>query len=332
MVQWYEGVSERLGQEARAEEQRNASTRAHVEADEPRTSSETSGDSSVDDHNEVDERNGAAEYFRNPMYRNREGRPAIVRRFSKNPSRSPLQYVENRGRVVANSVRHFWNPWSRRRSFPDRCADEDGEFEDNPTPTDPQSRYIHKRPHPRREDSLSSTDSKSDVPRHHPSPVLRHRRSHEPPSSPREYFPPYYEERRYSQDNRMSEPPAYGPTKSPLFATHIAQMQANNRYDRPDRRPAMPPRPTHYPRQNVRYAVKQTGPRDSEPPVTREPYEYTNHSSRQRSREHDRDWDRERDRDREHDRDRDRQRVHRYVAPVDGGVGGRRYPVDAPWR
>ncbi|OCK83372.1 hypothetical protein K432DRAFT_423398 [Lepidopterella palustris CBS 459.81] len=345
MVQWYEEVSERLRREAEAEEEREREkerlkhniTKVHVEVDDPAVSSEASADGSMD------ERNGAAAYFKDPLYRNR--RPNIVRRFSRNPGRADRQFVEDRSRDVANSVRHFWNPMNRRRSLPDRHAEDGGQKEDDLTPTTTEPRYPpHKRPHPRREDSFSSTDSDSDVPNHHHNgPTLRHRRSHEPPPSPREYFPPHLNQpRRYSTDNRKSEAPTYGPTKAPLFATHVAQIQANNYYDR---RPTMPPRAS-YPRRDVRYTIKEASPRESEPPHiresresprVREPYEYPGRSSRrhsgerERTRDRDRDSrDRDQDRSRDRDRDRDRQRVHRYVTPVDG-VGGRRYPVEAPW-
>jgi hypothetical protein len=323
MVQWYEGVADRLRREAEVEELKGDTAKVDVDIDEPRAPSDSSSD------NSADERHGAEAYFRDPLYRNRRTRPTIIRTYSRQPPRAPRQFVEDRGRRVANSVRHFWNPFDRRRSLPDR--DHDGEvpavLDDDVTPTasgaQSQPRYAPKRPQvQRRESSLSSTDSESDVANrsgHPESPVLRHRRSHEPPSSPREYFPLYVEQpRRYSHDARHTESPGYGPTKTPIFATHVANLQAHKYYDR---RTAAPARPS-YPRHNVRYSHNEASPIKEDPPIIREPYEYSSRGSRRQSRE--------RDRDRERDRERDR-RMHRYVTPVDG-VGGRRYPVEAPWR
>jgi hypothetical protein len=238
------------------------------------------------------------------------------------------------------------------------------------------SQGSHKRPHPpRRESTLSSTDSDSDSdgPSRRRSPVLRQRRSHEPATSPREYFPAPYEDRRYPhaeapvpppQRKEDGPPPLYGPTKSPLFATHVAQMQAHTYYDR---RPAMPPRTSYRPH-NVRYAsVPPSPPEVVEPPYT---HEREAHHSRDRDRERERDgYERyrrrsedvprereqvrdklsDRDRTRSHDRvkdewddreersrERDRNfrggRGHRYVSGMQDGVSGRRYPVEQPWR
>ncbi|KAF2186387.1 hypothetical protein K469DRAFT_631253 [Zopfia rhizophila CBS 207.26] len=357
MEAWYEGVAERLRREAE-EDTKDEGVRVRVDTDdrEPKAGSETSGDGSAD------ERHGAAQYFEDPLYRKARSRPTFIRRFSKpgSPRRSPRQIVEERGRLVANSVRHMWNPFKeRRRSMPGRY-DDDSYSDNDATPTAvgpvPAPRYSHKRPHPpRREDSLSSTDSESDSdgpPSRRRSPVLRHRRSHEPPSSPREYFPPYNEPRRYSAqgpENRREDgpPPIYGPTKSPLFATQVAHIQAQNYYDR---RPVMH-RNTSYAPQKVRYTVKPQSPRDPDPPYLRDPYEASSKSRHRhrrvseehpkerdsrdinshRTRSHDRvkdGWD---DRDRSRDHDRDRSRTHRYVAGVDG-VSGRRYPLEQAWR
>ncbi|KAF2469192.1 uncharacterized protein BDR25DRAFT_51725 [Lindgomyces ingoldianus] len=358
MEAWYQGVAERLKREAEEDAaEKDDVTRVHVEVDDsaPRMSSEMSGEGSADD------RHGAAKYFEDPLYRKGRLRPTFVRRFSK---ASPRQYVEDRGRMVAHTVRHMWNPFNRRRSLPGRY-EEDSFSDDDVTPiatAAPPPRYSHKRPlPPRREDSLSTTDSESDsdgpLSRHRP-PVLRHRRSHEPATSPREYFPPTFDERRYSQDapaNKKQDGPAplYGPTKSPLFATHVAQLQAHNYYDR---RPALASRGSYRPH-GVRYTVRPPSPREPDLPYVRDGYDPSSSSSirprrrsdehirerevrersdKGRTRSHDRvkdDWDdRDRSRDRDRGRDkRDRSRTHRYVAGVQDGVGGRRYPVEQPW-
>ncbi|KAF2841080.1 hypothetical protein M501DRAFT_930616, partial [Patellaria atrata CBS 101060] len=75
MVRWYESVSERLRQDALAGELEAS----HID-DANRSSSDISRE---------DERHQAAAYFRNPAYRNHEGRAGIVRGYSRNPSQSP---------------------------------------------------------------------------------------------------------------------------------------------------------------------------------------------------------------------------------------------------
>ncbi|EOD48497.1 hypothetical protein GTA08_BOTSDO11874 [Neofusicoccum parvum] len=113
MLRWYESVSNRLRQECEVEEeqQRKRSSRPGPPGDggEP-------FDSDFSDEYSADERTGAAAYFRNPLYRNRDGRPTIIRRFSRADykPRSPREFVQDRGRLVANSIsRHIWTPWGK---------------------------------------------------------------------------------------------------------------------------------------------------------------------------------------------------------------------------
>lgn len=386
MEEWYEGVADRLKREAEAE-----ANGARVE-NEPQRSADFSGDGSS-----ADEKTGAFKYFEDPMYRKARHRPTFMRHVSKEQARAG-----NDGPV--SRVRHMLNPSNRRRSLPPGRYDEDSLSDEDATPIAPNppstQRYpTYKRPHPpRRESSLSTTDSDSDreqLPSRRRSPVLRHRRSHEPPVSPREYFPTYREHYRplpqhLSSDrpdvrtsSAPSPAPVYGPTKSPLFATHVAQMQSRNYYERP----AMPARTSYrpVPAPTVRYASQSASvsPQHADPPYVRDHDRYghrdreatydggsSSHGSSQshrrysstgdaiyprerperdrdmaRTRSHDRvkdEWeDRERDRSRDkrgydrsrehsHERDRDRDRhkgSHRYVAGVEGGVSGRRYPV-----
>lgn len=385
MEAWYETVAHRLKREAEEDGGSNEkipNVRVNVNDHVPRTAADFSGDS-------ADEKHAAASYFSDPLYRqSRHTRPPIIRHYSKqtaHPYEDP-----SRGRLIS-SVRHMLNPFGKSRRMPGRYEDDSLSEDDDRTPVapvpPPAPRYVshgshnsqpsHKRPHPpRRESTLSSTDSDSDSdgPSHRRSPVLRHRRSHEPATSPREYFPPSYEDRRYShadapgpQRKEDGPPPLYGPTKSPLFATHVAQMQAHTYYDR---RPQMPARSSYRPH-NARYAGVPPPVEVADPPY---PRERDGHHSRDRDRNRDRDgyeryrrrseeFHRERDRDREglrasdrtrsHDRvkdewdereersrerERDRHgdvrggRAHRYVSGVQDGVGGRRYPVEQPWR
>jgi hypothetical protein len=295
METWYQGVAARLKREAEEE-----AVRARLAA-EPgrRTSSDMSRDGSS-----ADETNGAFKYFEDPMYRKNRSRPPFMRHVSKQQAIYPLE--DRGGKAVASRVRHMLNPFNgRKKSMPGRY-ESDSLSDEDATPlatVPPQPRYgPHKRPHPpRRDDSVPSTDSDSDEerpPSRRRTPDLRPRRSHEP-MAPREYFPTYYEsDRRNSQQHYPSERPSskatspqpmYGPTKSPLFATQVAQMEARNYYDR---RPTMPPRTSYRPvPQNVRWggpSVPVSPPREVDPPYSRDHH-----------RDHHHDRDRDRDRERE---------------------------------
>ncbi|KAF1846139.1 uncharacterized protein K460DRAFT_339091 [Cucurbitaria berberidis CBS 394.84] len=281
METWYQGVAARLRREA--EEEANG---ARV-ADEPRPriSTDMSGEGTS-----ADEKHGAFRYFEDPMYRRSRPRPSFMRHVSKQAARP----VEDHGRAVASRVRHMLNPFgSRKKNMPGRYENDSLSDDEDATPiaaAPPQAlRYpSHKRPHPqRRDDSLSTTDSDSDSdrpPSRRHTPPLRHRRSHETPTSPLEYFPAYYEgPRRYSHQpdaniraegrgSKATSPlPVYGPTQSPMFATHVAQLEARNYYDR---RPSMPPRPSYRPvPQNVKWGSPSVpvGPsREGEAPYTRD--------------------------------------------------------------
>ncbi|KAH7067140.1 hypothetical protein FB567DRAFT_458232 [Paraphoma chrysanthemicola] len=292
METWYEGVASRLKREADEEAER-----ARLAAEPgPRTSTDMSGDGSS-----ADERHGAFRYFEDPMYRKSRVRPSFMRHVSKQQAINPVD--DRGGKAVTSRVRHMLNPFNgRKKSMPGRYESDSISDEDATpiaTAPPPMPRYnLHKRPHPpRRGSSLSTTDSDSDEerpPSRRRTPDLRQRRSHEP-IAPREYFPTYYEgDRRNSHhyypmqrpsSKATSPQPQYGPTKSPLFATHVAQMEARNYYDR---RPTMPPRPSYRPvPQNVRWgaaSVPVSPPREFEPPYARDQHH---------AREHDR--DRERD-------------------------------------
>ncbi|KAF1930603.1 uncharacterized protein M421DRAFT_58158 [Didymella exigua CBS 183.55] len=386
MEEWYEGVATRLRREA---DEEATGVRAEKE---PRGAADLSGDGSS-----ADERTGAFKYFEDPMYRKARPRPTYMRHVSKEQARA-----NNDGPIAR--VRHMLNPWARRRSLPPGRYEDDSLSDEDATPVapNPNQRYpTHKRPHPpRRESSLSTTDSDSDPdqpPSRQRTPVLRHHRSHEQQAvSPREYFPAYHEQHRPLAPQRLSNErldartssapspvPIYGPTKSPLFATTVAQqMQARNHYDRPLMTARGSYRPVPAP--NVRYASHSTSvsPQHANPPYARDHDRYghgdrdtsyegsSNHGSSQshrrhsstgdamypreryerdrerdgaRTRSHDRvqdEWDegerdrsrgkRNYDRSREHSRERERDRhraSHRYVAGVEGGVSGRRYPV-----
>ncbi|PNS15633.1 hypothetical protein CAC42_4085 [Sphaceloma murrayae] len=107
MMAWYEGVSDRLRREAEEE----ASMRiTAVEEDAPRQIE--SADRSHRRHNrdhshdiESEEpvetkKSSALSYFKNPLFKNNEGRPGVVRRNSKHPT------LVERGMSAATSVGH----------------------------------------------------------------------------------------------------------------------------------------------------------------------------------------------------------------------------------
>jgi hypothetical protein len=291
MEEWYEGVAARLRREAEAE-----ANGSRVE-DEPRSSADLSGDGSS-----ADEKSGAFKYFEDPMYRKTRPRPTFMRHVSKEQARAGSDH----GPMAR--VRHMLNPWSRRRSIPPGRYDDDSFSDEDATPIAPhppvtQRQPVHKRPRPpRRESSLSSTESDSDEkpPSRRRTPDLRDRKSHDSPVPPREYFPSYHEPYRPSPQRLPSDrsdartpsapspapvygpttAPAYGPTKAPIFATHVAQMQARNYYDRP----SMPARTSFrpVPAPNARYASHSTSvsPQHAEPPYVRDHDRYSSHRDR----------------------------------------------------
>lgn len=186
MEAWYEGVAARLSREAEAE-----ANGVRVE-DEPRSSADLSGEASS-----ADEKTGAFKYFEDPMYRKARTRPTFMRHVSKEQARAGSDH----GPI--SRVRHLLNPWSRRRSLPPGRYEDDSFSDEDATPIAPnppsaQRQPVHKRPHPpRRESSLSTTDSDSEVeapPSRRRTPDLRTRKSHESPVAPRDYFPAYHEQ------------------------------------------------------------------------------------------------------------------------------------------
>ncbi|KAF2669358.1 hypothetical protein BT63DRAFT_425087 [Microthyrium microscopicum] len=160
MTKWYEEVSDRLRREQEASTRRDAEThRGHQHA--PKR--DHTPDSSADD--ERQERNEAARYFSNPLYRDRAGRPAIVRQWSRPSPRSGIGFIQDRGRALAANVRHLWNPHlappspsannpnhARRRSWHADSSDIDDRDDRTPKGTSPARQ-------PRRGRSLSSASS-----------------------------------------------------------------------------------------------------------------------------------------------------------------------------
>lgn len=317
MEEWYEGVATRLKREAEAE-----ANGVRVE-DDPRSSADLSGDGSS-----ADEKSGAFKYFEDPMYRKARTRPTFMRHVSKEQARAGSDH----GPI--SRVRHMLSPWSRRRSIPPDRYDDDSLSDEDATPIAPhppftQRQPVHKRPYaPRRETSISSTESDSDEapPSRRRTPDLRDRKPHDAPMLPRDYFPSYQEQYRPSpqrlpsdrSDARTSSAPSpapvYGPTKAPIFATHVAQLQARNYHERP----SMPARTSYrpVPAPTVRYASHSASvsPQHAEPPYVRDHERYSHRdrdalyegsSSNQTHRRHSSTGDAVYPRER-HDRDRDR--------------------------
>ncbi|KAI9705249.1 MAG: hypothetical protein M1820_005247 [Bogoriella megaspora] len=293
MLSWYDNVSQKLRAEAESQpdpeqlmDGRTISpepmhTHVHFQGPVGHLGRQESYSSAAEDES----RHGAAKYFSNPLYRGQSGRPAIVRRFSRDPPRSPPAHHPQRsprdrvlesGKTVARTVRSTFSPhlWTPRHSHDyshdrdhrhPRQASGSGEHIEEVGPhggtppgrhpprvapvTNTQSQPSNRAPYQRRPSAQSPSDSSSasdgsessdwdsDVdprdprarpPPNRPSssnrpsseypqrrtdshrdqrdslhPPLHHRRSHSPPSSPREYFPQYEEQRR----NSSAQPP-----------------------------------------------------------------------------------------------------------------------------
>lgn len=358
MVNWYEGVSQRLRREAEEEE------RMRITATEHNQDSDHSGShrhrkrierdpSDLSSEEEpINSRNQALAYFRNPLYRTVDGRPGVVRSGSKRPPLTPSGSIFDRGKSVAgtvgNVVRNIGSPhlWDgghrsdkererRRRSLPDHHHHLPGEDPPRNDVLRPSSHHGHQGRHSRRGSQQPSPNSQSpdsDSGSPHYSPPhnhhysqhdrhLRHHRSHEPYPSPREYFPPYEEERHRRRSSAYTDPAdetnasntgspiraTFGPSVSPLFATHVARAAA--RYDSPSRGGVE--RPHLRDDRRGSDGSPRRSPRRSESVLR-------NGGGRSESK------------------GRGGQKVTRFDLPdrerTAGGVGGRRYPVEAPWR
>lgn len=329
MLAWHQKVSDSLRLEARAELQSQSSGRS-------------SRDSSPVGH--TDEREDAAKYFSNPLFRNRDGRPAIVDQIKK----APGQLLRG-GQMVVHTMRNIADPhlWSgRRRSNDD--ADDSGDA----TPMGrPHHRHDHDSRHrsprrspqasPRRERSPSYSSVSEDNNR--PRPTLRRHRSHEPPSSPREYFATTSNNREedYSRRHQHQQEPRreqqqqeekqqqprrqqyhqhsqsadefpnqeFRPSDSPPFVAKVAQLQPG--YFDLRGRPANPPRSNH---DYTSESPSIRSGRTSAPQASRtwSPGVGSSQSGFSSA---------------PGDRPKNSQRF----APVKG-VDGRRYPAEVPWR
>ncbi|KAI5236755.1 hypothetical protein E4T43_08437 [Aureobasidium subglaciale] len=262
MVEWYEGMSSRLRREA--EEQERIRVQPIEESpDTPNTVkhhrkvSRYSDSALTDDESPPDHKNFAIAYFRDPLFRAIDGRPAVVRNGSRRrPPLSPRDSFVHRGKTVAatfgNVIKnvgspHLWDGHAalkdkekekekekdrdhrRRKSLPDKHHYQDLDDED------PRPKVYSRRG--------SAQDTPPEYHHHHhyepgslrPSPThhepLRHRR---PQPSPREYFPPMDDEvdvRRSASATHLHPrstspqkyPSGFMPSVSPLFATHIAR-------------------------------------------------------------------------------------------------------------
>jgi hypothetical protein len=344
MLDWYESVSERLRIEAERVPLTDA-VRVSLDVAATESASESAGESG-------DERTEAAKYLSNPMYRDHAGRPSIVRTHSRPSQR---QTLEDRGRAAVHRVRHLWNPdvgRHRRRSLPERQSDDYDDDDATPTSSHPPTLRPQYRPR-RTSHQRISADSDSDTgpPPRRPSrsprrdksprrernehtskhssaatsPLLRHHRSHELPTSPREYFPPYYseDERRHSIIPTNSDKiGGFAPSKAPFFAAQVSQLQQEQTRTSP-RGAYAGDRGVYSGRPAVSYSRRNFDPiREGE----RERPLYT-----RAKRSYDRDTYAGAGRSQSHDplyRDEDRSPPHRYVE----GAKGRRYPVEAPWR
>ncbi|GAB7363181.1 hypothetical protein MBLNU230_g3464t1 [Neophaeotheca triangularis] len=204
----------------------------------------------------------------------------------------------------------------RRRSLPHHYPGET-------PPTDyfdRQSSRHHSHHHSRRPSTAQAESPRAGTPpivsprprydRHY-DPHLRPSKSHEPAPSPGEYFPPFsaspqpHDSRRNSahepspdpamnQDANFQQPspglgPSFGPSQSPLFASHIArQPQPTIPNSNPYNSPPQQPQPRRSERDNDRDRRRESR-HDSEPPRDRRKFHSPDRRSRSRhSRPHSR--------------------------------------------
>lgn len=321
MVAWYEGVSERLREEAAAEEEQRLKEIEAEKAETRRLRQKVQVEEGMDEEGSVDSRGPALAYFRNPLYRHVDGRPSIIRRGSKRPALSPRPTMMEKGKEAATTmghiVRNIGSPhlWDgsrsgsrhtsresrdrRRRSLPDQRHPVHHPGDPIPASTaggapEPVGLNPHDPRHRRRRSSHQPTtpltgdeaewdaDESSAAPHtplqhghHHRRPppnvygyhpgsrdsTLRHSKSHEPTPSEREYGD-YFEgfddpQRRRNSTQGPGSPasPAasglrggFGPSASPLFATHVA------------RHPAPPPPPMGADRPVEPHSSRSSGP------------------------------------------------------------------------
>lgn len=263
MVEWYEGMSNRLRREAE-EQERIRIAPIEDRPDTPNNSkhhrkiSRYSNDSAAIDDSPPEHKDHAIAYFNNPLFRTVDGRSGVVRSGSRRrPPLSPRDSFVQRGKTVgstfANVIKnvgspHLWDGHAakekkkeedrdhrRRKSLPDRHHYQD--FDDDEERPRQYSRrgsaqdtlqsehYHHHSYHPSESSSLRPSPTYYDS-------GSRHRKGYTNPSSPREYFPPVDDEAQVRRNHsatylkpRSASPgkSAFGPSVSPLFATHIAR-------------------------------------------------------------------------------------------------------------
>ncbi|KAI9721387.1 MAG: hypothetical protein M1828_005136 [Chrysothrix sp. TS-e1954] len=214
MVAWHANVSERLRLDAQHPARQSLPSsshhRNHSPAQDDRLSIATVSDEKAD----------AANYFSNPHYKNREGRPTIVRTITKAPG---ARVVMQSGKAVGTTLRNIASPhlWSggggggsggsgsgthqgHRRHTPERVSSNDHFDYHNDPPTSAGSHHHYPRRHPssnrgksreddrrrrRRSPSPSSDDSNGDSElsprsprRGQTAPIPRRRKSADPPT------------------------------------------------------------------------------------------------------------------------------------------------------
>lgn len=354
MTQWYGDVSERLRQEAQADSQHHGSDNGSEAGRNHHHHAHTSS-TDYEPTSAADGRQGAAQYFSNPLYRDRDGRPAIVRRFSRQPpprsSRGVSGYIQER----IGGVRHLWSPHyghgqahsGRRGSLPEwRSGQLSGSAntEDDAYTARIPSMLLHPRyvparrsSHQRERSPASSSTSPSDAESEGtPSqrrgnssssstrnPPLRHRKSDSPPRSPRAWTPPQPNHgygRRPSTQAHMQSPaptPSPGPSSQPGYGPSGAPLFATH--------------VAHFQPSSRGYAERgQLAQRAGNWSGSREipGVRYMDRLARNAG---DSKYGDGSERVRERLRDLEEGQTHRYVVPQTNGVGGRKYPAEPSW-
>ena len=177
MVAWYEAVSERLMKEAQMEQERQDAK------DGKRFSQATGSRDYLNVPNEAID----AHNHRPPKYDRNELRTSKDKLYKP---WQPFDFVEEKGRYVASTVKNFWDhhPRSHLGSYSGHATKGSSSYVRNATSNSPRgrSRPSHSR---RRSSSLTSLSSEEAEPRsrhgHYQDPRAQRRQSYEPSSSPR---------------------------------------------------------------------------------------------------------------------------------------------------
>ena len=220
MVAWYEAVSQRLMREAEIEEERK-------NIEKGKRYPKATGSKN---RREPAEKDIGTHSHPHSRYEKSEARTS---KDKSHKPRQPFEFVEEKGRVVASTVKHFWDhhPRSHRGSYPRYATTGSSSHGGNAASRSPRGR---SRPSHMRRHSTSSTRSSSAehdaYPRrgHSQEPRTRRRQSHEPPLAPRYDGNLHFPETLKPFDNSPagSRNSSSGPNNDPRYNRRSMPAQA----------------------------------------------------------------------------------------------------------